>query len=375
MQIPLTTNDIFVNSSDHTNKPHWIETIEEAPGLMHFSPSASALLKPLFQLGLKNGIATYFYTQPDRALTDHGQQGLADFIKKSFLMPCWVANFGGSLEQLYINDTSILEITKSRDLLNLRLATQSVSIANDYKIFIDKFTNDPPAENPCLIYMLTQDKGEYELQTVGDPSVPFIAHQYTTSIQEDFCWLEEAMKDPERSGRLVLIDGPPGTGKTYLIRSLIGSLGALEPDTKFIFIPSSMVESIAGPEFLSVLLSNNSGPIYIIIEDADECLLVRQDQHSNHSGLSTILNMTDGILGAMLDIRVLATTNQKADNLDPAILRSGRLARHIHIGPLNAQEATRALHHYRPDLKDKSFSQPTELANVFQVIKNEPKRS
>ena len=49
--------------------------------------------------------------------------------------------------------------------------------------------------------------------------------------------------------------------------------------------------------------------------------------------------MGDGIMGAMLDARIVATTNAQTEDLDPAIVRPGRLCRRIDIGELCYEQA------------------------------------
>jgi SpoVK/Ycf46/Vps4 family AAA+-type ATPase len=75
----------------------------------------------------------------------------------------------------------------------------------------------------------------------------------------------------------------------------------------------------------------------LILEDADECLVARGSEVG--SPVTSLLNITDGILGSVLDIRVIATTNAKHTDFDKAITRSGRLSQHINIGSLCGGQA------------------------------------
>ncbi len=49
----------------------------------------------------------------------------------------------------------------------------------------------------------------------------------------------------------------------------------------------------------------------LIVEDADECLVQRGSD--NMSTIASVLNISDGILGSILDVRVLATTNAEKE--------------------------------------------------------------
>jgi SpoVK/Ycf46/Vps4 family AAA+-type ATPase len=59
----------------------------------------------------------------------------------------------------------------------------------------------------------------------------------------------------------------------------------------------------------------------------------------NISSISAILNMGDGIFGSVFDVRIIATTNAKAKDIDPAIIRNGRLSKKITLNPFSIEDA------------------------------------
>lgn len=61
----------------------------------------------------------------------------------------------------------------------------------------------------------------------------------------------------------------------------------------------------------------------IVIEDAEDLLVSRDTNHN--SGISMLLNLTDGLLGQSLGIQVICTFNTHVSNIDRALLRKGRL--------------------------------------------------
>src|SRR5690606_35881131 len=79
--------------------------------------------------------------------------------------------------------------------------------------------------------------------------------------------------------------------------------------------------------------------IVLILEDADDVLAPREQ--TNMAGIHSILNLTDGILGKILNVRIIATTNALAKSLDRAIIRPGRLCVHSEVGPLSQDHAQR----------------------------------
>ncbi len=76
------------------------------------------------------------------------------------------------------------------------------------------------------------------------------------------------------------------------------------------------------------------------MEDAETILFQRRSD--NNESVSALLNIADGLMGQMLRIHVLCTLNHGMDQIDPAILRPGRLRSHRHIGPLSREERREA---------------------------------
>src|SRR6185312_16733704 len=136
-------------------------------------------------------------------------------------------------------------------------------------------------------------------------------------------------------GRIVLLDGPPGTGKTHMVRALLNEV----PRATFILIPSNYIAQLGDPQFLSVLMreQRKDCPLILILEDADEALVNRKE--GNTSAISALLNFSDGIFGTLLDMRLICTTNVEIDNLDPAVTRDGRLCTRMEIGLLDTEMA------------------------------------
>lgn len=116
---------------------------------------------------------------------------------------------------------------------------------------------------------------------------------------------------------LMLLTGLPGTGKTSLIKYLTQE----NQDIKFVFINNSNLDILSNPRFAEFAISNLSDSV-IILEDCEKALLTR-DLNKGYD-ISTILNLTDGIIGDILNIKIIATLNT-VDKIDSALLRKGRL--------------------------------------------------
>ena len=75
----------------------------------------------------------------------------------------------------------------------------------------------------------------------------------------------------------------------------------------------------------------------IILEDAEPLLLERSGDNWRH--LSNLLNVSDGLLGEFLQVHVLCTMNADVTQIDPAVLRSGRLVASRQFGRFGADDA------------------------------------
>lgn len=65
--------------------------------------------------------------------------------------------------------------------------------------------------------------------------------------------------------------------------------------------------------------------------------------------IQSLLNLGDGILGSLLDIRIVATTNADELRLDKAVTRPGRLSKMIDVNVLDPLTAQRIFRRLLPD--------------------------
>jgi transitional endoplasmic reticulum ATPase len=132
-----------------------------------------------------------------------------------------------------------------------------------------------------------------------------------------------------------LLYGPPGTGKTMLAKAIAHDCGA-----NFI--------SVKGPEFLDKYVgeterkvretfrkARQAAPCVVFFDEADAIMPVRGGCSTGGTmvmerTISTFLAELDG-MEELNDVFVLAATN-RPDMMDKALLRPGRLSRHIYIG-------------------------------------------
>ncbi|PHQ37684.1 AAA family ATPase [Halorubrum persicum] len=142
----------------------------------------------------------------------------------------------------------------------------------------------------------------------------------------------------------VLMYGPPGTGKTLLAKAV-----ANESESNFI--------SIKGPELLNKYVGESekgvrevfskareNAPTIVFFDEIDS-IATERGKNSGDSGVgervvSQLLTELDG-LESLEDVVVIATTN-RPDLIDSALLRPGRLDRHVHV-PVPDEDARRKI--------------------------------
>jgi chaperone BCS1 len=151
---------------------------------------------------------------------------------------------------------------------------------------------------------------------------------------------------PYRLG--LLFEGPPGTGKTSLVQGLATHFS--------IPIYSLVISASSSGDDIAVAIARTRNPSILLFEDIDTLSVVRARKPSQKNvpesrgssiTLTDLLNVLDGI-GAGENRIVIMTTNHP-ENLDPALVRSGRIDRKFHIG----------------------YAEDTELRRFYNVVSEE----
>lgn len=156
---------------------------------------------------------------------------------------------------------------------------------------------------------------------------------------------------------LILFHGEPGTGKSFCIRHLIREL--TDMGKIFIYLPNDLITNITEPDFLAFIIEkaveekHNKKNIILVVEDAEVILKSRDNGDDDNYGISNLLNLSDGILNDILHFQIIATFNTDLNNLDSAILRSGRLISRKNFNKLNVNSATKLINKLGLDIEPK----------------------
>lgn len=140
---------------------------------------------------------------------------------------------------------------------------------------------------------------------------PFLGEEIAALKQE----MLQSFHDVTNSG-LYLIHGKPGTGKTSFLKEVL-----YQTDKQALFIPPSIAGELSNPNLISLLMDHADS--ILIIEDAETILMKREADNSD--AVSNLLNLTDGFPSDFLNLNVICTFNTSIEDIDPALLRKGRL--------------------------------------------------
>jgi AFG3 family protein len=194
----------------------------------------------------------------------------------------------------------------------------------------------------------------------GKSTATLVEKEKSNVTFDDVAGLEEAelevreivdfLKTPESFTRLgakipkgVILVGPPGTGKTLLAKAVAG-----EAQVPFFTISGSeFVEMFVGVGASRVRdlfrRAKEKAPCIIFIDEIDAIgrsrgkgAFLSGANDERESTLNQLLTEMDGF-GTNSGVIVLAATN-RADMLDPALLRPGRFDRHIYLELPNLKE-------------------------------------
>ena len=100
---------------------------------------------------------------------------------------------------------------------------------------------------------------------------------------------------------------------------------------------------LSKPEFIGFWAdqrrSHSNRNFVVILEDSDAALMTRGSD--NREQVSAVLNLSDGMLADFLRLQIICTINCSAAEIDPALLRPGRLLCHRVFGRLDYPQAVR----------------------------------
>lgn len=164
----------------------------------------------------------------------------------------------------------------------------------------------------------------------------------------------------QRESGLIMLYGKFGSGKTNYIRHLCSNI-----PKDYVIVPNSVASRLGDPDFISYITACKD---YVFILEDCEQLLVDREENPWNNAITTILNMADGLLSDIVNIKFICTFNADIDKIDPALLRKGRCFAKYEFGDLCEEKVAKLDAKYElclPEIK------PMTLAEVYNAEKRD----
>ena len=217
------------------------------------------------------------------------------------------------------------------DLASSLAATQW-DLTEEWELTEDDFTNAMRRVRPSALNEVFVETPQVTWSEIAGQE------QVKQYLEQAIIWpyryahrLERYKIEPSRG---LLLYGPPGCSKTMIARA-----AATESGLNFIAVKGAeLLDMYVGETERSIrnlFAKARAASPCIVFFDEMEALASSRTQHSGEASgvhaVTTLLNELDGVTGEK-GVFVLGATNQP-QNIDPAILRPGRLDRMLYVGP------------------------------------------
>lgn len=197
-------------------------------------------------------------------------------------------------------------------------------------------------------------------------------HNYPSAARGALTKVVRATPD-SINGKILLLTGDPGTGKSHFIQTLatewrtwcrtsvLWSPPGFLADESYVF---SLLDRMK-TDFDEQGRSKDARWNLLVMEDSGELI---ETTGALSPGFSTLLNVSDGLLGLSLNLLFAITTNEPVAKIHKAIRRPGRLLGHVELGHMTTDEANAWLDTNGSPAR---VTRPSTLAELYGVLYGE----
>lgn len=270
---------------------------------------------------------------------------------------------GADIESL-AKESAMTALRRIRPQLDLESDEIDSEMLEDLRVTDDDFREALKGIEPSALREVFVEVPDVTWNSVG--GLEETKERLRETIQWPIDYPEVFQTMDMASAKGVLLYGPPGTGKTLLAKAI-----ANEANSNFI--------SIKGPELLNKYVGESekgvrdvfskareNAPTVVFFDEIDS-IAGERGQRMSDSGVgervvSQLLTELDGV-EELDDVVIIAATN-RPDLIDSALLRPGRLDRHVHV-PVPDEEARRAI--FEVHTRDKPLADAVDLDRLARM--------
>jgi len=230
------------------------------------------------------------------------------------------------------SEAAMQQIREKMDLIDLDEDTIDAEVLDSLGVTMDNFRFALGASNPSALRETVVEIPQVSWDDIG--GLEKVKQELQETVQYPVEHPDKFLKYGMQPSKGVLFYGPPGTGKTMLAKAI-----ASETQANFI--------SIKGPELLTMWFGESeanvrdvfdkaraAAPCVMFFDELDSIAKARGGSSGDAGGagdrvLNQILTEMDG-MNAKKNVFIIGATN-RPDQIDPALLRPGRLDQLIYI--------------------------------------------